>query len=55
MSIKLSERVAELEARIKKLEENLEKFDSKLRDDRIQMQYQLTKDAKLARELGKKK
>jgi cell division protein FtsB len=51
--MKLSERVVELEARVKKLEEELAKQQSQFLDYKAQTQYQLSKDARLARELKK--
>jgi hypothetical protein len=51
----LTKRVTELEDRLKKLEDVLLKYQADLREHKAQTNYQLTKDARLARELGKKK
>jgi cell division protein FtsB len=53
--MKLSERVAELEAKVKKLEEELAKLETRFIDHKTQTQYQLSKDARYAREMGKKR
>lgn len=47
--------VAKLKELVEKLEKRIEKLEEALLDHKQQMRYQLTKDAQLARDLGKKK
>jgi hypothetical protein len=49
------ELVAYIESKIKDLEEKFARLQEKVEDNERQTEFQLTKDKKLARDLGKKK
>lgn len=47
--------VLKLRLQVEQLEHRLEEYEEKLRQDKIQTQYQLTKDAQAKRIMGGKK